>query len=137
MSAPWSFGSFPHQRADAAQVLFFITRLAAVMNHSHRSPAVDDHGARHTGHAVELTPLAVGIVEDRKGHGSLLQPIVGGLGVRFHVDADHGEAKLAVFLVDAVEQRHLLPAWTAPARPEVEHHHLTLKLGEPDRLAAL
>ena len=47
------------------------------------------------------------------------------------------EPELVVLLVYALEQRHFLAARSAPARPEIDHHHLALVLRQADAAAAL
>src|SRR5665213_548669 len=136
MSAPCG-NSFAHQTADAAQVLILIAWLVAAVDHAHSALAVDDYGARHAGDAIERTHLALRIVEDGETHRRLLQPVIGGLRVRLDIYADHRESHFAIFFIDSVKERHLLPTRAAPARPKVEHYDLAFELREFHRRPAL
>src|SRR5579863_6073362 len=125
-ASPWALYTvlLPHQRADAVHVLVLVAGLVAPVQHAHLARAVNDNGARHAADVVELTHLAVFIEEDRKTHRRLLEPVDGGFGIRFNIHADEREAELAVLLIYAVKQGHLLAARATPARPEVKHHDL-------------
>ena len=74
--------------------------------------------ARLVADEAELLLLAVKAAGQRQGVGRIL----------LDIHSDESKAQRAVTLVHLIEQRHFLTAGTAPARPEVQHHDLTLQL---------
>ena len=93
-----------------------------------------EHGARHAGHLIELADFALHVVQ-RPGRSPAVCFSQSSAGFESGSTFTPMSVKpmLLVLLVDALEQRHLLPARAAPGGPEVDHHDLALVLGEIDR----
>src|SRR6185312_4179010 len=92
----------------------------------------DDHRFRVTGHLICVLDLASGIVQHIECHSHVLHESAnGGLCTRI-VDAhsDHMQAPRSVCLVQALDARHLDPAWLAPCRPDVDQNNLALVVRE-------
>src|SRR5437764_14917379 len=98
----------PDQAPDAVEIRVLIAGLVAPMEYPQFAAAVDDHGAGHPGDLVQLTHLAVLIVEDRKAHRGLLQPLIRRVGVRLRVSPGEPAAEFLVPLIDALAHRHIL-----------------------------
>src|SRR5580698_5897529 len=65
MPAPASY-LFPDQGSNLIQILAFLAGLVAMMHVAHLAGAVENHGARHPRHLIQLADLAVGVEEYRK-----------------------------------------------------------------------
>src|SRR5262245_39269759 len=54
-----------------------------------------------------------------------------------HVNTDHHKPRVFFFLPDfALDKRHFLAAYAAPACSKLQHHHLASQIGKPVRLAS-
>src|SRR6185437_13295147 len=92
----------------------------------------DDHGFRVTGHLICVLDLASGIVQHVECHSHVpYERANGWLGTRIvDADRDHTQALGSVCLVQALDARHLDPAWLAPCRPDIDQHDLALVVGD-------
>src|SRR5271170_3748454 len=95
---------------------------------AHVALAVQDHGARHSGHLIERTDLAGSIEQNRETHRCGLEEPECVARFGLDVDAQQREACRLVLAVQLLEHRHFLAARAAPAGPEVNQYHLTLEL---------
>jgi hypothetical protein len=106
------------------------------MHMTHAAIPVDQHGRWHRVEVVRAAHLLAGVQQDREAHAELLCQAGGLVRILVDVDRQHREARGAVLLVQAREMRHLLATRTAPARPEVDHHHPAALLLQPHVFAA-
>src|SRR5262245_53498121 len=123
---------FADQFLHDLEVLRLVTGLVTAVHVLHDAVAIDDDRSRHRFQVVKLGNALVLVDEDRETHARFLGHVRCRTHLAFDVHAEHGEARVVITLVDAIEQRQLLPARTTPARPEIDEHDLTLVFVEPE-----
>ena len=76
------------------------------------------------GRAVAADGRALAVVDVRVGDAEALEELARVTAEVLHIDADEDDVPVLPALRAFLKQRHLVPARTAPGRPEVEHDRL-------------
>src|SRR5579862_800589 len=129
------FELFLRQRSNLVQILALIAGLVAVMDVAHCALTIHDDSARHPRDFIELTHFAIGIEQYRKRDRRALEEFLGVTLFRLDIDSEQSKACRLVGAIELLEDRHLLTAWAAPARPEINQHYLALELAQGEWLA--
>src|SRR5262245_26644420 len=115
---------FADELFDDFDVFALVARLVACVDVTDHAVAVDDYAARHRLEFVHSADFLAVIDEYGKRNAGFASHFLCRAFLAFDVDAENREACVVITLVNLLQQRHFLPAWSAPTRPEIDQHDL-------------